>query len=142
MGRISKLRKQRRQGNSTDTRAQDKPVVHDVGNAWVKVNGVKPLHVQMMANPNYIIQWECDSNTLLITVPHSDLGQFESMAILAPCESPKELGLIRQLLAQGFSVDGFPLLQKRFWCDATERWVVPVAIYLRQFYSLQRNCLT
>ena len=107
-----------------------------MGNAWLNTHGSKPMQICIVGNDSSLIKWDKLNKRAMVTIASCQLGQVETLALLTRCDSAKELGRIKKVLAMGFATEGKPRLDKRFYCQDTGRWVVPVAVNLRLFYDL------
>lgn len=127
MGRSSRLRKQRRERDEC-------PRCADMGEQWVRVHGTAAMNVCCLPTDNYLLEWHSLDGFARVMVPSMQLGQVESLTMITLCDSEREVHEIRTLLAEGFATKGFPQIQLRFYCDESQRWVVPVSVSMRQFY--------
>lgn len=128
MGRKARLKKQRRQGSKN---------VPDIGQAWMGVHGQSPCYMAVRPTVNYVVDWHPGRKEAKITIPSTQLGQIETMTLLTYCDSSAELKTIKRVIEIcGFGTEGLPKIEKRFYCEESQRWVVPVQVNLRLFYDL------
>ena len=107
-----------------------------MGDAWLKTHGSKLMQICIVGGSPCVIERDELNRRAMITIASCQLGQVETLALLTRCDSAKELGKIKKVLAMGFATEGRPRLDKRFYCQDTGRWVVPVGVNLRLFYDL------
>jgi hypothetical protein len=138
MGRISRLRQQRRQTSDSTTGSRSLDVRKDLGNDWLEKHGSKPAHILMRPSDQPVpVEIDEESGTASVFVASCNgLNQVDVMVLLTPCKSVHEAMTIRKVVRHGFSTQGWPQLQKRHYCDELGKWITPIAVDLRLFYDL------
>ena len=139
MGRISKLRKQRRQGNSDQQQqpSHNTKALPDRGDQWLNENGAATVHMCIVGNKDtHMLEFNPEDGLARITIFSYENGQVETVTLLTNCDDLQELLKIRAVVAMGFATNGRASLEKRFYCQTTKRWITPIQVNLRLFYDL------